>query len=59
VPGAQALTLATEEDSPVAGKMIRLSGRFRSAVVGHVAPDGSERIECVTTDGTRPPRDGP
>jgi hypothetical protein len=41
---------SAEEDSPVDGKMIRLNGQFLSAVVARIAPDGSQRLECVTTD---------
>ena len=55
MPGPQTLPLATEEDSPVAGKMVRLNGQFMSAVVAHIGPDGTERIECVTPDGAVTP----
>src|SRR5262245_23260024 len=57
LPSPESLPLGTgaEEDSPVDGKMIRLRGRFLSALVVRLQPDGSERLECVTLDGAPPP----
>jgi hypothetical protein len=47
------------EDGPVAGKVLRLRGRFLTAVVARIGADGSERIDCVTPDGAPGPHAGP
>lgn len=49
LPSSQSLP-PQEEDTPGGGKMVRLHGQFLSAVVARIAPDGSERFDCVTTD---------
>jgi hypothetical protein len=44
---------AVEEPAPGGGAMVRLNGRFMSDMVATVNPDGSLRIDCVTTDHPR------
>ena len=60
-PPGRSVPLArpTGEDGPVAGKIVRLRGRFVSAVVARIGADGSERIDCETLDGTSTPHAGP
>ena len=44
---------AVEEPAPGGGTMVRLNGRFMSDMIATVNPDGSLRIDCVTTDHLR------
>ena len=45
---------AVEEPAPGGGMMVRLNGRFMSDLVATVNPDGTVRMDRVTTDHPHP-----